>query len=81
VLIHRTEVTTAVTPDKPGTIVRAEGDRLEVAAGDGRVLRLLVLQPEGKRAMTTREFLAGRHVTPGMRLEREPVAPKPGEGG
>jgi len=81
VLIHRTEVLSAVTPDKPGTIVRAEADRLEVAAGDGHVLRLLVLQPEGKRAMKAREFLAGRHVAPGMRLERDLLPPKPGEGG
>jgi methionyl-tRNA formyltransferase len=81
ILIHRTDLTTAVTPDKPGTILRAEGDRFEVAAGDGRVLRLLIVQPEGKRAMTTREFLAGRHVTPGMRLQRDLVPPKLSEGG
>jgi methionyl-tRNA formyltransferase len=70
ILIHRTQTTTATTPDRPGTIVRAEGERLEVAAGDGRVLRLLVVQPEGRRAMTTREFLAGRHIAPGMKVER-----------
>jgi methionyl-tRNA formyltransferase len=70
VLIHRTELTTAVTPDTPGTIVRAEGDRLEVAAGDGRILRLVTLQPEGRRAMSAREFLAGRHVAPGTKVER-----------
>jgi methionyl-tRNA formyltransferase len=69
-LIHRTALTTAVTPDKPGTIVRAEGDRLEVAAGDGRVLRLMTVQPEGRRAMTVREFLAGHHIAPGLQLER-----------
>jgi methionyl-tRNA formyltransferase len=71
VLIHKTAVTTAITPDKPGTIVRAEGDRFEVAAGDGRVLRLLVVQPEGRRPMTSREFLAGRSVPPGTRIERD----------
>ena len=70
VLLHRTAVSTAVTPDKPGTIVRAEGDRLEIAAGDGRVLRVLTLQPEGKRAMSAREFLSGRAVAPGARIER-----------
>jgi methionyl-tRNA formyltransferase len=70
VLIHRSGLTTALSPDKAGTIVRADGDRLEVAAGDGRVLRLLVIQPEGRRAMAAREFLAGRHVTPGMKIER-----------
>jgi methionyl-tRNA formyltransferase len=70
VLVHRTALTTAITPDRPGTIVRAEGDRLEIAAGDGRVLRVLTLQPEGRRAMSAREFLAGRAIAPGARLER-----------
>jgi methionyl-tRNA formyltransferase len=70
VLIHKTAVTTAVTPDRPGTVVRAEGDRFEIAAGDGRVLRVLVVQPEGRRAMTAREFLAGRFVPPGTKVER-----------
>jgi methionyl-tRNA formyltransferase len=70
VLLHRTALSTAVTPDKPGTIVRAEGDRLEIAAGDGRVLQVLTLQPEGKRAMSAREFLSGRAVAPGARIER-----------
>jgi methionyl-tRNA formyltransferase len=80
-LIHRTEVTPASTSDRPGTILRAEGDRFEVAAGDGRVLKLLIVQPEGKRAMTAREFLAGRHVPPGARLDRDEVPPKRSEGG
>jgi len=70
VLIHRTALTSATTPDKAGTILRAEADRLEIASGDGRVLRLLALQPEGRRAMTAREFLAGRHIVPGMKVER-----------
>jgi methionyl-tRNA formyltransferase len=70
VLVHRTALSPALSPDRPGTIIRAEGDRLEVAAGDGRVLGLLALQPEGRRVMTTRAFLAGHHVTPGMRVER-----------
>jgi methionyl-tRNA formyltransferase len=70
VLVHQTEVLTAVTPDAPGTIVRAEGDRFEIAAGDGHVIRLLIVQPEGRRAMTAREFLAGRRVIPGTKVER-----------
>ncbi len=70
VLIHKTALTSAVTPDKPGTIVRAEGDRLEIAAGDGHVLRVVALQPEGRRVMTARDFLAGHHVPPGLTIER-----------
>lgn len=47
----------------PGTIVEGHGDRLIVAAGDGLLLRILRLQPEGRRAMAAREFLAG-HIVP-----------------
>jgi methionyl-tRNA formyltransferase len=40
-----------------------------VAGGDGEVLRILELQPEGRRVMTAREFLAGRAVTPGAQFQ------------
>jgi methionyl-tRNA formyltransferase len=69
-LIHRTALTSALSPDAPGTIVRAEPERFEVAAGDGRVLRLLLIQPEGRRVMSAREFLAGHHLGPGTKVER-----------
>ena len=46
-------------------VLAAAGDRLEVVAGDGEVLRILQLQPEGRRVMTAREFLAGRAVQAG----------------
>lgn len=52
----------------PGTIVRAAGDELIVACGDGTALQVLELQPEGRRTMTAREFLAGRAMPPGGRL-------------
>ena len=51
----------------PGTIVEAHGDRLAVATGDG-VLLLLTVQPEGKRPMSAREFLAGRSIAVGDRF-------------
>ena len=70
VLIHRTKTTDQTGPQPPGTIVRADGERLEVVAGDGAVLRLMLIQPEGRRVMSAREFLAGRRVEPGARLER-----------
>lgn len=70
VLIHRTALTTALSPDRPGTVVRAEGDRLEIVAGDGHVLRVLTIQPEGRRAMAAREFLAGRALVPGTKVEQ-----------
>ena len=55
-------------PRPAGSIQRAEGDDLAVVAGDGRILRILELQPEGRRVMRTREFLAGRRVDAGMSI-------------
>jgi methionyl-tRNA formyltransferase len=57
--------------DEPGTILDASGDRLIVAAGGG-TLHVHALQAEGKRPMTTREFLAGHRLTPGDRLSAAP---------
>lgn len=67
-LLYRTEVAGTTTAAAPGTIVTASGGILDVAAGDGRVLRILEIQPEGKRAMPVRDFLASRHLTPGTPL-------------
>jgi methionyl-tRNA formyltransferase len=53
----------------PGTIVRARGDELVVACGGGTALQILALQPEGRRTMTAREFLAGRAEVEGARFE------------
>ena len=54
----------------PGTVVEAQGDRLTVAAGDG-ALRLLSIQPAGKRALAADEFLRGYRVQPGERFGPE----------
>jgi methionyl-tRNA formyltransferase len=51
----------------PGTVLEASGDRLVVQSADG-ALRILSLQPEGRRALTAREFLAGRSFGSGTRL-------------
>jgi methionyl-tRNA formyltransferase len=53
----------------PGTVVRAEGDELIVACGGDTALRVIEIQPEGRRTMTAREFLAGRGVAEGARFE------------
>jgi methionyl-tRNA formyltransferase len=55
----------------PGTVIEAEGDRLIVAAGRG-ALRLIAVQPEGKRALTAREFLAGHRLARGARFSGPP---------
>ena len=48
----------------PGTVLSAGPEGVEVACAAGS-LKLLSLQPEGKRAMTAQEFLSGRKVVVG----------------
>ena len=67
-LLHRTQLTGERTNALPGTVVAAAGDRLEIAAGDGERLRVLQIQPEGRRAMSARDFLAGHQIPPGARV-------------
>jgi methionyl-tRNA formyltransferase len=51
-----------------GQVLAAHGDELIVACGDRTALRLLEVQPEGKRRMTARDFLNGVRVGRGERL-------------
>jgi methionyl-tRNA formyltransferase len=67
-LIHRTAI--SGEPGEraaAGTVIRAEGDSLDVTTGEG-VIRILQIQPEGRRVMTAREFLSGHKVPPGSKL-------------
>ena len=52
----------------PGMVVDAHADRLVVACGGGTLLRVTDVQPEGRRAMAARDFLAGHRLAPGTRL-------------
>ena len=56
----------------PGTVVGILTDGIVVAAGQGTRLILLELQPEGRRAMTVRDFLAGRPTPIGTLLGSDP---------
>jgi methionyl-tRNA formyltransferase len=66
-LIHRTAVADESTGLPPGTVVRADADTLAIATGAG-VIRILQIQPEARRPMTTREFLSGHTVGVNTRL-------------
>jgi methionyl-tRNA formyltransferase len=65
-LIHRTMVGDVGPDAAPGTVIEARGDVLAVAAGDGTILRILEIQPEGRRVMHVREFLSGRQLSAGI---------------
>jgi methionyl-tRNA formyltransferase len=66
-ILHRSVVDDAAAPAAPGTIVEAAGDRLLVATGAG-ILRITEIQPEGKRPLMARDFLAGHRLQPGERF-------------
>ena len=68
-VIRRTVVEATTTGEPYGTIIEAHGEVLAVAAGNGTVVRILEIQPEGRRSMTAREFLAGHHPAVGDRFD------------
>jgi methionyl-tRNA formyltransferase len=51
----------------PGTVVASGGEGIDVACGEG-ILRVLELQPAGRRRMASAAFLAGRSLPIGSRL-------------
>jgi len=74
-ILLRSEVETAQHElrTEPGTVVEARPDRFAVQAGSG-VVRLLMLQREGRRPVTAREFLAGKRIEPGARFVSSRIA-------
>jgi methionyl-tRNA formyltransferase len=51
----------------PGVVMASRGDVLRVATGAGAI-DLIEIQPEGRRPMTVRDFLAGHRIATGDRL-------------
>ena len=66
-IVRRSRWSGEPSPDAPGTVVDAAGDRLAVATGSG-VLEITEIQSEGKRPMSAREFLAGHPLSRGDRF-------------
>lgn len=52
----------------PGAVLDVGKDSFSVRCGGGTQLRVLEVQPAGKRAMPVRDFLNGAHITPGTQL-------------
>ena len=65
--------TELTTPKEAGTVLELAEGRLLVAAVRGGVVAITVVQPEGRRAMSARDAVSGRQLTPGERLERPPA--------
>jgi methionyl-tRNA formyltransferase len=67
-IILRTHLESEQTAAAPGTVVDVTRDAIHVATGHGGRLAIDEVQPEGKRAMRVRDYLAGRPVAAGARL-------------
>lgn len=64
--IWGSKLTDIATSQAPGAVVATSADGIDVATGD-RLLRITQLQPQGKRAMSARDFL-NAHRLQGSRL-------------
>lgn len=58
----KTALTGETTHKHPGSAVRADKTGLQIACGDGGVLELVTLQPDGKKPMPAAAFLQGHPV-------------------
>ena len=53
------------TGKAPGTVIAANKAGIDVACGDGKVIRLTEIQAPGSRRMSAANYLAGHPVTVG----------------
>ena len=67
-IILRTHAESGPAADAPGTVVDVTRDVIHVATGNAGRLAIDELQPEGKRAMSVRDYLAGRPIPVGARF-------------
>jgi methionyl-tRNA formyltransferase len=67
-IVMRSHVSAEPTSAAPGTIVDVSAGALHVATGFGERLAIDEVQPEGRRAMKVRDYLAGHPIEPGARF-------------
>jgi methionyl-tRNA formyltransferase len=68
VILLKTRVETGDPGAEPGTVVDIGRDAIHVATGHRGRVAIEQLQPEGRRPMGARDFLAGRPLRPGARF-------------
>lgn len=69
--ILRTALTEETTDKAPGTVTQADKKGLRIACGDGGVLDILELQPDGKKTMAAPAFLLGHPIPAGTVLTKQ----------
>jgi methionyl-tRNA formyltransferase len=67
--LHQARVSDANAGDATaGTCIAASARGITIACGDGRAIDVLQLQPEGRRSMSARDYLAGHGMLVGQRF-------------
>ena len=69
--VLRTALSGEATNKASGTVLQADKKGLRVACGDGAVLDILELQPDGKKAMAASAFLLGHPIPTGTVLTKQ----------
>lgn len=69
--VLRTALPGETADGAPGTVAQADKRGLKVVCGDGGVLDILELQPDGKKAMAAPAFLLGRPIPRGTILTKQ----------
>ena len=68
-LLSRDEAAhTGIESAEPGTVVRVEKDAFYVQTGEG-ILKILSVQPEGKKRMAVKDYLLGYQMKAGEKFE------------
>ena len=60
--VWSTSLTGERTEKSPGSVVQADKRGLKLACGDGQVLQIDELQPDGKKRMAAAAFLLGHPI-------------------
>lgn len=66
--IWQTEKTKTASEAQPGTVIDADEEAFTVKSGDGTAIRVIELQPAGKKRMKAAQFLKGAHLQKGDKL-------------
>ncbi len=66
--IFSTLVCDQIVSKEPGTVLQADKKGLKIVCGDGTVLEICELQPDGKKRMAAAAFLLGRPIPEGSKV-------------
>jgi methionyl-tRNA formyltransferase len=68
IVVHQSRLSAVAGTAAPGTCVAAGASGISIACGDQKAIDLLQVQPEGRRSMAARDYVAGHGVLTGQRF-------------